>query len=90
LKKIIKYFLSLFSLLVLLIVFIIEIQGNFYKINNDAYRSGQLNKYNLEYYIKQHNFKSILNLRGSSTKQYSIDEIALADKYNIKYFVYKI
>jgi protein tyrosine/serine phosphatase len=42
-----------------------EEQGNFYPItDNEAYRSAQLDRDELDYYIKKYNIKSIINLRG--------------------------
>ena len=84
-KKILKYLLFIFILIVLIVVSIIHIQGNFYKVNQDVYRSGQLNKYNLEYYIKTHKINTIINLRGKSTKPYYIDEINISNEYNVKH-----
>ena len=89
-KKILKYLSFIILFIVIVAVFIIHIQGNFYQVNNDVYRSGQLNKYNLEYYIKKHKIKSILNLRGSSSKQYYIDEMNISNKYDIKHIDYQI
>jgi protein tyrosine/serine phosphatase len=90
LKKILKYLLYVFIALVITITTIIHVQGNFYKVNDDVYRSGQLNKYNLEYYIKTHNIKTILNLRGKSTKQYYTNEMNISNKYNIVHIDYQI
>jgi undecaprenyl-diphosphatase len=43
----------------------IKEQGNFHPITpGEAYRSAQLDRDELEYYIKKYNIKSIVNLRG--------------------------
>jgi protein tyrosine/serine phosphatase len=64
--KSIKY-LSMALIVIVTFAFImIEVIGNFYKVDNNIYRSGQLNKYNLPYYIDKYNIKTILNLRGEA------------------------
>jgi protein tyrosine/serine phosphatase len=90
LKKTFKYFILSLLLFIITIVFIIEIKGNFYEVNEQVYRSGQLNKYNLEYYIKEKKLKSIINLRGFSTEDFHKDEKALSDKYNIQHIDYEL
>ena len=89
-KKILKNFSVIFIILSITITIIIHIHGNFYQVNDDVFRSGQLNKYNLEYYIKNYKIKSILNLRGSSHKQYYIDEMNISNKYDVKHIDYEI
>jgi protein tyrosine/serine phosphatase len=45
----------------------IKEQGNFHPITDDeAYRSAQLDRDELDYYIKKYNIKSIINLRGGN------------------------
>ena len=89
-KKILKYLSFITLIIVITITSIIHIHGNFYEVNDDVYRSGQLNKYNLKYYINKHEIKTILNLRGSSNKKYYIDEIRVSNKYNVKHIDYEI
>ena len=89
-KKILKYLFFILVILTIVFTTIIHIQGNFYKVNKDVFRSGQLNKYNLDYYISKHKIKTILNLRGKSTKQYYIDEMNISNKYNVKHIDYEI
>ncbi len=44
-----------------------EEQGNFHAITpGEAYRSGQLDRDELKYYINKHHIKSIINLRGKN------------------------
>jgi len=90
LKKILKYLLFIFVLISLILFIIIEILGNFYQVNDNLFRSGQLNKYNLNYYAKKHNIKTILNLRGKSTKEVYLDEIKISNELNITHINYKI
>ncbi len=89
-----KSILKLFSVVILLIsavaIIIIHILGNFYQVNDGVYRSGQLNKYNLEYYVQQCEIKTIINLRGKSNKEVYNDEINISNKYNIKHIDYKL
>jgi len=89
-KKILKYSLYLFIIIVISLTYIIHIDGNFYKVNDDVYRSGQLNKYNLDYYINKYKIKTILNLRGKSTKKYYVEEIKISNKYKVKHIDYGI
>jgi len=53
LKKIPKYSFGLLVLAVIPIASIIHVFGNFYQVSNDVYRSRQLIKYNLEYYVQK-------------------------------------
>ncbi len=89
-KKILKWFILLLVFIALVAVVIIHVLGNFYEVNEGVYRSGQLNKYNLKYYIKHRNIKTIINLRGKSKKQYYKDERNLAEKFKINYINYPI
>ena len=63
-------------------------QGNFHPITEgEAYRSAQLDMDELEYYIKQYNIRSILNLRGMNpTKPWYKEEITCCDANNIKHY----
>ncbi len=68
----------------------INVYGNFYKIDNDAYRSGQLNSINMPIYIHALHIKSILNLRGESkAKWYSIEK-QIAQENNVSIFNFGI
>jgi len=89
-RKLLKYISFITLILVIIFTFIIHVQGNFYQVNDDVYRSGQLNKYNLEYYINSHKIKTILNLRGYSKKQYYIDEINISNQLNVKHIDFEI
>jgi len=89
-KKLFKYLLVFFLLLSLTILFDIHIKGNFYQIDKNVYRSGTLNKFNLEYYIKKYHIKTILNLRGKSNEEWYKVESNLGKKYTIKIINYPL
>ncbi len=44
----------------------------------------------MPYYIQKHNIKSIINLRGPPRDDWYNQEQAIAEKYNIKHFNFKI
>ena len=90
LKKIPKYSFGLLVLAVIAIASIIHVFGNFYQVSDGVYRSGQLNKYNLEYYVQKHNIKTIINLRGESTNDYYIDQINIAKKHGVNNINYPL
>ena len=64
------------------------IKGNFHVITeNQAYRSRQLDKQLLKYYVTKYNIKSIINLRGAEPgKQWYDDEIEVCSNYKIKHY----
>ncbi len=68
-KKITKFFILFLSILFFIAGFYFIynfINGNFHTVTaGKAYRSKQLNKKQLEHYIKKYEIKGILNLRGS-------------------------
>lgn len=90
LKAFLKYF-SLF-LLPLAVVWAIYffIYGNFHKVDRDVYRSAQLFSFNMPYYIKNNNIKSILNLRGKSESIWYKDEINFAKENNLTHYDFGI
>lgn len=61
---------------------------NFYTITaNEAYRSAQLNKDQLEYYIRKYKIKSILNLRSKRPdKDWYKDEIRFCRDHDVVYY----
>jgi protein tyrosine/serine phosphatase len=63
-------------------------QGNFHAITQgEAYRSAQLDIDEFEYYVKKHNIRSIINLRGENPrKQWYREEITFCDANNIKHY----
>lgn len=64
------------------------IKGNFHVITeNQAYRSRQLDKQLLQYYITKYNIKSIINLRGAEPgKQWYDEEIEVCSIYGINHY----
>jgi undecaprenyl-diphosphatase len=65
-----------------------EEQGNFHPITpGEAYRSAQLDRDELEYYINKHNIKSIVNLRGEHPDEpwYGEETQVCAEK-NVKHY----
>jgi len=66
------------------------VYGNFHKVDRDLYRSAQLFSFNMPYYIKTHNIKSILNLRGEDRDEWYTDEIAFARDNNITHYNFGI
>jgi len=63
-------------------------QGNFHTITEgEAYRSAQLDLDEFEYYIRKHNIRSIVNLRGENpSKSWYQEEIKFCDGNNIRHF----
>lgn len=86
-KFIIAVLLSLFILTASYFLYMEE-QGNFHVITpGDAYRSAQLDRDELEYYIKKYNIRSILNLRGENpnTSWYT-EELRVSAEQNVKHY----
>ena len=65
-----------------------EEQGNFHAITpGEAYRSAQLDRDELEYYIPKYHIKSILNLAGKkSSDQHYRDEIEVCRQLHIAHY----
>jgi protein tyrosine/serine phosphatase len=62
-----KFLFFLFFLLLTGVLFWlnwIRYEGNFHKVTEDIYRSGQLYRFNLPQFWEKYRFKTILNLRG--------------------------
>ena len=64
------------------------IKGNFHVITeNEAYRSRQLDKKLLKYYVTKYNIKSIINLRGAEPgKQWYDEELDVCSAYGINHY----
>lgn len=80
-------FFSILYLTATTVMFIRD-SGNFHEITaGKAYRSAQLNKTQLEHFIKKYGIKSIINLRGPKrgAKWYD-DEIAVCEQNGIIHF----
>jgi len=80
--------LTLPALLIVGYISYILATGNFHPITpGEAYRSAQLDKDKLEYYIKQHHIKSILNLCGQNIGQeWYEEEIETSKKFEVMHF----
>jgi len=89
-KHLLKYIFAPLLLIVLLWASYFLLYGNFHKVDKDLYRSAQLFSFNLPYYIEKHHIKSILNLRGDSSKQWYQDELRISKEYNVTHYDYGI
>lgn len=83
--------LSFFSVLIVLgaIYFLyMEEQGNFHAITSgEAYRSAQMDRDELEYYIKQYGIRSIINLRGENAdKPWYVEELDVSREQNVTHY----
>jgi protein tyrosine/serine phosphatase len=67
----------------------LEVWGNFHPITpGEAYRSAELDRDDLEYYIRKYNIKSILNLQGHRTGDHHYrDEVAVCRELDLAHFV---
>jgi protein tyrosine/serine phosphatase len=87
----IRFSIALLALLVILsggYFLYMEEQGNFHPITyGEAYRSAQLDRDEFEYYIKKHDIKSIVNLRGEHPdEKWYAEEIAVSAEHNVQHF----
>ena len=62
--------------------------GNFHPITEGkAYRSAQLSREKLEFYVKNYHIRSILNLRGNGgNARWYLDELQVSRKYDIRHY----
>jgi protein tyrosine/serine phosphatase len=65
-----------------------EEQGNFHVITpGEAYRSAQMDRDELEYYIKKYGIRSILNLRGENAdKPWYAEELDVSREENVAHY----
>jgi protein tyrosine phosphatase (PTP) superfamily phosphohydrolase (DUF442 family) len=93
-KKILKSILVGFISLIVLVLWwlgYLRYSGNFHKIDNQVYRSGQLYSFNFEKFYKKYHFKTILNLRGAKPdKKWYQYEKEFAKKHNITLIDFKL
>ncbi len=83
-KKIIIF--TIFFLLAAYSLYMQE-QGNFHPITpGEAYRSAQLDRDELEYYIKKYKIRSVVNLRGNADASWYKEEIAVCAGQNVRHF----
>ena len=87
-KKSMKYTFGTIFVLALLWVFNFLLLGNFHKVDDDVYRSAQLFKFNMPYYIEKHGIKSIINLRNDTNKAWYKNEKQIAKELSIQHFDY--
>ncbi len=90
-KKFLRSFLIVFLLTVVIYgLFFADgwIKGNFHVITqNRAYRSRQLDKQLLKYYVTEYNIKSIINLRGAEPgKKWYDDELEVCSIYGVTHY----
>jgi len=69
--------------------------GNFHKVDNEVYRSAQLFSFNMPYYLKKYEIKSILNLRKVRKaklkhKAWYEDEVRIAKEMGVVRYDYPI
>ena len=69
-------------------VLYVEEQGNFHAITaGEAYRSAQLDRGELEYYIRKYGIRSIINLRGEHPdKSWYRDEIEISTELGVMHY----
>lgn len=90
-KKYIKNFFIILGLITVVYgLFFADswIKGNFHVITeNEAYRSRQLDKQLLIYYINKYDIKSVINLRGAEPgKDWYDEEIKVCSDYGVKHY----
>jgi protein tyrosine/serine phosphatase len=88
-----KYRIAIFTLALSLLstagyFLYMEEQGNFHPITQgEAYRSAQLDRDELEYYINKYNIKSAVNLRGEHPDEpWYREEIQVCVENNVKHY----
>lgn len=76
--------------IITLSIFVLDVakNGNFHAITaGEAYRSAQLDKDQLAYYIKKYRIKSILNLRGkNASKSWYENELNFSAENNVMHY----
>jgi len=86
-----KLFITSLALMLILagsyICYVID-QGNFHTITDgEAYRSAQLDRDKLEYFIRRYNIRSILNLRGTNPdRDWYKEELTVSAANRIKHY----
>lgn len=65
-----------------------EEQGNFHPITpGEAYRSAQLDRDELEYYLSEYKIRSVINLRGENDgERWYLQEKATCRDFNVKHY----
>ena len=86
-----KLFITSLALMLILAgsyIFYLVDHGNFHTITDgEAYRSAQLDRDKLEYYIRRYNIKSVLNLRGQNPdSDWYREELIVSAANRIKHY----
>jgi len=90
LRSIVKYFIVPVLVIAIAWASYFLLYGNFHKVDADFYRSAQLFEHNMPYYIQKYGIKSILNLRGDSSRQWYLDELRISKEYHVEHYDYGI
>lgn len=67
-----------------------KVYGNFHKVDNDLYRSAQLYSFNLPLYLKKHDIRSVINLRGASNEKWYQEELRICKENNVTHYDFGI
>ncbi len=84
LRRFFKYLLIIVGIWALYFL----IYGNFHQIDASIYRSAQLFRFNMPYYLEHYRIRSVLNLRGPSSHQWYQDEIRICQEHNVTHINY--
>ncbi len=91
-RRILVYLSLLFVLVGLIFatcMFYLNEQGNFHTVTkNEMYRSAQLDKDELVYYIKKYKIRSIVNLRRKSNAHWYREELGICKQYGVYHYDY--
>ncbi|MGQ9812097.1 MAG: dual specificity protein phosphatase family protein [Dissulfurimicrobium sp.] len=81
-------FFSVLAVLSAIYFLYMEEQGNFHVITpGEAYRSAQMDRDELEYYITKYGIRSILNLRGENAdKPWYVEELDVSRAHNVAHY----
>ncbi len=87
-RKVIIAAVSLLFILAGSLFLYIKEQGNFHTITlGEAYRSAQMDRDELEYYINKYRLKSIVNLRGKNPdSDWYIEEVKVSSEHGIAHY----
>ena len=85
-------FICFLAIIVAARLWYLEEQGNFHPITpGEAYRSAQLDKDELEYYIRKFGIRSIINVRGKKNSQpWYMEEIETCRNLNVRHYDFKL
>jgi len=89
-KRLVKYIIVPLLLIVVGWVGYFLVYGNFHKVDDDLYRSAQLFEFNMPYYLQKYHIKSVVNLRGSSKKEWYQDEIRISKESQVVHYDFGI